>query len=344
MIKVDSSNDSKRAEEKENKFDSLAISALTQYDLPKDAQVTLINISENITYRVESPTTGKKWALRIHRENYHDYDTIASELEWIKSLKEDGTTDTPVPVMGTDGKFIQLISYKTFNPRYVVLFVWEEGEAPDEIQLDTLHHSFEILGKTSARMHLHALSWNRPNLFKRPTWDFDMMLGKRQVWGDWRDGLGMTSEIAKILSRATDLIQKRLKLFGQDVERFNLVHCDMRPANLLIDNSSAQEKVKVIDFDDCGFSWFMYDCATTVSFFEHKPEVPELLAAWIQGYRKITELSDADEREIATFVLLRRILLVAWVRSHSETELAKTLGTDYTESTVPMCEDYLSQF
>ena len=53
----------------------------------------------------------------------------------------------------------------------------------------------------------------------------------------------------------------------------------MRLANLLIDG----DVTKVIDFDDCGFGWLLYDCATTVSFFEHKPEVPELLAAWVRG-------------------------------------------------------------
>ena len=38
-----------------------------------------------------------------------------------------------------------------------------------------------------------------------------------------------------------------------------------------------QGAVKVIDFDDCGFSWYMYDAATPVSFYEHEPQVPELI-------------------------------------------------------------------
>jgi hypothetical protein len=37
-------------------------------------------------------------------------------------------------------------------------------------------------------------------------------------------------------------------------------------------------------------------------------------------------------------------LLVAWIGSHSETELAQSMGVSYTEDTVPMCEDYLSRF
>ena len=100
----------------------------------------------------------------------------------------------------------------------------------------------------------------------------------------------------------------------------------------------------MIDFDDCGFGWLMYDCATTVSFFEHRPEVPALVAAWLRGYRRVIDLPRADEEEIPTFVILRRLLLVAWIGSHSETELARSMGVAYTEGTVPLCEEYLSRF
>jgi hypothetical protein len=42
--------------------------------------------------------------------------------------------------------------------------------------------------------------------------------------------------------------------------------------------------------------------------------------------------------------MLRRLLLVAWIGSHSETDLARSMGVDYTEKTAPMCEDYLTRF
>ena len=128
--------------------------------------------------------------------------------------------------------------------------------------------------------------------------------------------------------------------FFKSDSRFGLIHGDMRLANLLVDGP----RVKVIDFDDCGFSWFIYDCATTVSFFEHAPEVPQLIEAWVRGYRRVGTLSAEDEAEIGTFVMLRRLLLVAWIGSHSETELAQAMGDDYTAGTVPLCEAYLAKF
>jgi Ser/Thr protein kinase RdoA (MazF antagonist) len=100
----------------------------------------------------------------------------------------------------------------------------------------------------------------------------------------------------------------------------------------------------VIDFDDCGFSWFFYDFAAAVSFMEHEPVVAELQASWLDGYRDIAPVSHEDELTLAIFVMLRRMLLTAWIASHSDTETARRLGTDYTEGTVAMGERFLQPF
>jgi Ser/Thr protein kinase RdoA (MazF antagonist) len=117
------------------------------------------------------------------------------------------------------------------------------------------------------------------------------------------------------------------------------VHADIRLANVLIDGPT----IRVIDFDDCGYSWFMYDFATAVSFMEDHPRVPELQDAWVRGYRSVAELEPAAERELPTFVMLRRLLLVAWIGSHHTfaTEAAE-LGAGFTAGTCALAEDYLS--
>jgi Ser/Thr protein kinase RdoA (MazF antagonist) len=98
----------------------------------------------------------------------------------------------------------------------------------------------------------------------------------------------------------------------------------------------------VIDFDDSGLSWFLYDFAAAVSFFEHDTRIPALAEAWVAGYRTVAPLSDADAARLPDFVLLRRILLTAWVASHAETPLAQEMGVAYTAGTVDLCERWLS--
>jgi Ser/Thr protein kinase RdoA (MazF antagonist) len=319
------------------RLQALAEHAVKRFELAAGVTVKLINVSENATYRVDDLASGRKWALRVHREGYHSHTAIASELAWLTALKSDGAALTPSPIRGLDGEYIQTVSAQGLpNPRNVVLFCWENGAEPAENDVA----GFEMLGETAARMHAHVRGWRRPEWFERHTWDFETSLGATPHWGRWRDGMGMMPEIEKVFADTVSLIGRRLAKFGKGADRFGLIHGDMRLANLLMDN----DNVKVIDFDDCGFSWYLYDCATTVSFFEHKPEVPELLAAWARGYRRRGVLSPEDEAEIETFVMLRRLLLVAWIGSHSETELAQSMGVDYTRGTVALCERYLSRF
>jgi len=141
-----------------------------------------------------------------------------------------------------------------------------------------------------------------------------------------------------VIEQALALIGQRLERFGIEADRFGLVHADLRLANLLVE----AEHLRIIDFDDCGFSWFMYDFATAVSFIEHEPIVPELLRAWRRGYSQVAPLSAEEIDEIATFVVLRRIVLSAWLASHNEVQFARQFGAAYTHGTVTIAQEYLS--
>jgi Ser/Thr protein kinase RdoA (MazF antagonist) len=317
----------------------LAFAATHNFDLPPDLNIKMINLSENATYKVEAPD-GRRWALRLHRPGYHSKQAIISELAWMIDLRGKGVVVTPTPVAGKNGEFLQFVSHPAVSePRYAVLSEWLAGSEPDISQ--DLQKPFEILGEVTAHMHGHAKRWQRPAQFERPTWNFETALtGAKPHWGRWQDGMGVDPEKQKLFGRTVAAIGKRLAAYGSGPERFGLIHCDLRLANLLLDG----DKVNVIDFDDCGFSWFMYDAATPVSFYEHEPQVPDLIEAWKQGYRRIGALGKADEAEIPTFVMLRRLLLVAWIGSHAETDLAISMGLGYTEQTSALCDKYLISF
>lgn len=313
--------------------------ALARYDLPRNCSVSLINLSENATCKVEDPATGCRWALRIHREGYHSDAGIASELAWLTDLRNTKVVTTPVPIKGLDGELIQTARHPGIpRSRNVVLFEWETGIEPGVDE--DLRKPFATLGEVTARMHLHVRTWQKPVWFERHVWDFETSLGGRPHWGRWADGMGMDAAKRDLFGETVDLIEERLKAFGTPPARFDLVHGDLRLANLLVDGP----QVKVIDFDDCGYSWLMYDAATPVSFYEHLPEVPQLVRRWLDGYRRVIDLPQADEDEIPTFIMLRRLLLVAWIGSHSETDLAQSMGVQYTEQTVDLCRDYLRRF
>lgn len=318
--------------------EAIAQAALARYDLSPAATVELINVSENTTFRVADPATGTRAALRVHRPGYRVADEILSELDWMDALAADGVVVAPKAIAARDGARVVEVRAGDVR-RDVVLFEWLDGAMPASGDAD-LVDGFRMLGAISAALHRHAREWRPPAGFRRPRWEHATMLGAQPAWGRWQDGLGVGPEELDVLCRLDAVLERRLAAYGDDPQRFGLVHADLRLANLLVDDGA----VRVIDFDDCGWSWWLYDFATAVSFFEDDPVVPELAAAWAEGYRTVAPLDAADEAELQTFVLLRRLLLVAWVGSHQHAPEAVELGAPFTAATCALAEAYLSRF
>jgi Ser/Thr protein kinase RdoA (MazF antagonist) len=271
--------------------------------------------------------------LRVHRLGYCTAQEIRSELAWIDALRRDAVIETAAPIAGRNGELVQTLASPSGRPsRYAVAFEWVPGQEP-QAGVGSCHW-FEQLGELSAKMHAHARSWTLPPGFCRRRWDLEAMVGAKGYWGSWRAAIALTSAGTAALEQTLGFIRQRIERFGMGPQRFGLVHADLRLANLLV----SEPHLRIIDFDDCGFSWFLYDFASAVSFIEHEPIVPELMRAWIRGYARVAPLSLEELQEIPTFVVLRRILLMAWLASHAEIPFARQFGADYTAGTILLAE------
>jgi Ser/Thr protein kinase RdoA (MazF antagonist) len=299
--------------------------------------IGLLNVSENATFLVEDPEAGPS-VLRVHRLGYHTEQEIASELAWMDALRAEAGVRTPRILPAADGRRVVTVAEPGGTAvRHCVRFEFLPGTEPGG-EPDLTKSHFEELGEITARMHRHARGWRRPAWFTRFHWDYPAAFGRIPRWGRWQDGIGVGTAERRVLARLDDVLRTRLHAFGTGAGRYGLVHADTRLANLLVHDGS----VSVIDFDDSGFSWYLYDLGTSVSFFEHSPEVPGLLDSWLEGYRRVGELPAEDRAEIWTFILFRRLLLLAWIGSHQGVDIAAELGAGYTQGTCDLAESYLS--
>ncbi len=313
---------------------------LAAYGGHPEPSVELLNVSENATFLVTDPDAGPS-VLRVHRLGYHTEQEIASELAWMDALRAEAGVRTPRVLAAADGRRVVTVPERGgASERYCVRFEFLPGAEPggsgDDPELAGAH--FAELGEITARMHRHAREWPRPAWFTRFHWDYAAAFGHQARWGRWQDGIGVGPPERKILTRLDNVLHARLRAFGSGPARYGLVHADTRLANLLVHDGS----VSVIDFDDSGFSWYLYDLGTAVSFFEHAPEVPALVDSWLRGYRRVGRLSAEDEAEIWTFIMFRRLLLVAWIGSHRGVDIAAELGAGYTQGSCDLAESYLS--
>jgi Ser/Thr protein kinase RdoA (MazF antagonist) len=308
--------------------------ALPQWGLPTQSGLRLLTISENATFLAEAPEGGRRLILRVHRPDYHSVAEIESELAWIQALRACGAVLTPAPIATLDGRLLHSF-HDGDTVHRVAAFDWMPGREPDAN--DDLIPWYRILGQVTAHLHRHSREWARPPGFMRKLWNFDTLIGAQAHWGDWRDALGLDAGGREVLERTQRLLQAQVHAYDRP-ERFGLIHCDMRAANLLVDG----EQLCVIDFDYCGLSWFVYDFAACVSFMEQDPRLPQFLAAWLEGYRSVAPLAAEDEAAIPMFIMLRRMQLTAWVAHHAETPTSQTMGEAYTHGTVALAERYLA--
>lgn len=291
-------------------------------------RATLINVSENHTYRIDAPAGCS--VLRLHRPGYQTENAIRSELALVDSLR--GKLRVPKPLKGRNGDVLQSVG----RERTAVLFDFEPGlEPPEEGDLRSL---FTTLGRYAATLHRHVQSWTPPDTFERLHWHADSILDPDGLWGDWRRAPGVAGDVAVRLAEVDVALRDRLARYGENSHNYGLIHADMRLANVLVDG----DRVTLIDFDDCGFCWFVYDLAASLSFIETRPDLAELISAWRDGYEKLRPLRDADVAMIGPMIVLRRMALTAWIGSHAETDLARKHAPRFAADTAALADHLLA--
>ena len=170
-------------------------------------------------------------------------------------------------VPARDGSpFVVVRSPAVPEARQCDLFEWIEGRPlrrvgdplpEDPTELATV---FLELGRQAGTIANVAESWARPDGFTRPAWDAEGMFGENAHLGDWRKLAGLSAERRQLFERLAERLVDDLAAFGRRPDRFGLCHGDFLPENLMVSDAG----LRLIDFDDCGESWYLFDFATAL--------------------------------------------------------------------------------
>lgn len=309
--------------------------AMALHGYPEDAAIIPFSVTENPTYRVEAPGFDAV-VLRIYHPGVRPRREIESELAWLSALQRDTDIRVPNVFPTADGSSVLEVG-TSGAPMFAAVFELVPGR---EMADDDLPSMMTRLGRLTAQLHTHARSWQRPAWFDRPVWNVDTTIGDSPHWGPWQASVFDPDERQQ-LERLAEALRGRLRTFGDGPDRFGLVHADLRMANVLFDGS----EITVIDFDDSGFSWYLYDLAATFTFCEDRSDLDALVAAWVDSYRTVAPLPETDASEIPTFIMLRRLLVCAFAGYRSDTDLvAEMHAGGYSTITCQLADQYLSRF
>ncbi len=266
-----------------------------------EADWQLVAARENHVYRVDH--AGRAFALRLHRAGYRSDAELRSELEWIGAVARGGL-HVPTPIHAPQGDLLHVI-----NDIQVDLLEWLSGAPMGKTgaPLTSKDRSglFWRLGAEMAKLHQASDNWQPPKGFTRCCWDRDGLLGETPLWGRFWDNPTLSDADRGLFLRARDTAQAQLQRLEADLD-YGLIHADLVRENVMVDG----DKLQLIDFDDAGFGFRLFDLATTLIKNRDEPDYPALRDALIAGYRTVRAL-DTDALDL--FMLLRALSYVGWI-------------------------------
>lgn len=321
----------------------LAKLALTKFGFdPETVPPTFVKMRENTVFRADTPDGAI--ALRLHRPGYRSEEEIAAESDFIELLAERGfpvvrlvpTPSGAFTAVVNDGVTEVVVDAQRWleGSRVLGSTEAEEGNAG----LEAGH--FEQMGRIAARMHHVAEELAGTRHFKRAPWDTEGLIGVGALWGDALTVPGLGHADRDQLFRTRVLMQRALAEYGTLPSVYGTIHADFTPENVLVRG----EDLVVIDFDDFGEGWYLFDLATPLFFFHDHPEYAAFRSRLLEGYRTERALGDAEERLLDLFLVARGYTYLGWAATRPETETAQFLIREVVPYVVRIAGELEDQF
>ncbi|MDF3934968.1 phosphotransferase enzyme family protein, partial [Pseudomonas citronellolis] len=320
----------------------LALDALQLWD-GDFVGLDLIKYRENAVF-CATRADGTRSALRVHRDGYHSEAALRSELTWMEQLAAGGI-GVPSIIRTRDGQHLaEVRSAALSEPRYVDMLGWLAGStlgsAEHGLQAEgDIEALFHQAGAVAARIHLRSAQWRQPNEFTRHAWDEEGLLGAKPFWGRFWELDLLSAEQRGLLQLAREEARLDLRRYGRHLDNFGMIHADLVPENLLLDGGELQ----LIDFDDAGFGWHMFELATALYFCLDDPRLAQIEAALLAGYDSVKPLSAADRASLPLFLALRGTTYLGWVHTRRNSQTARDLAPMLIERACLLARDYLAR-
>jgi Ser/Thr protein kinase RdoA (MazF antagonist) len=303
--------------------------ALAQYGLD-GTRLTPLRHENNTTFKLE--TGGRRYVLRINRIAVHTLATVTSEMAWLAALRRDTELGVPEPMTTREGTTVVLAGDPGVpGPRLCVLLGWQEGRFVDE-RLTPAH--LRKVGLLMSRIQAHGLAWSPPVAFARPRVDTLTDATKhiavhpsaeaarcleQPAAEDADRSRRLVAELLStagvaVFSAALEMVWRTTRELATQHGTFGLIHADLHQANYLFHGGEAC----AIDFDDCGWGFYLYDLAVTLSELEGRDGYVALRSAFLSEYSKHRPLPDGYARHLHAFAILRRLQLLIWILENRE--------------------------
>ncbi|MEM8701631.1 MAG: homoserine kinase [Pseudomonadota bacterium] len=294
------------------------------------ADFRLVAARENRVFKVSDGA--EAYALRLHRPGLRSNEELRSELVWMAELGQNGIS-VPHPVASQNGDFLLEL-----NGRQASMLTWMSGaplgrtgqplDQPDRMGV------FFRLGQQMARMHAVSDRWTPPGWFKRIRWERNALVGPDPLWGRFWENPDLDAAGQTLLHRFRRVADARLRELDQLLDT-GLIHADLVRENVMVDG----QDLHLIDFDDAGYGYRMFDVATALIKNRREPDYPDLQRAFLEGYATEREL---EVSTLDLFLALRAVSYVGWIIARLDEDGGRRRSKRMILDATELAESYLS--
>lgn len=268
-------------------------------------QHTHLRTSENRVVQL-CGEDGASYALRIRRLVGAYREQLASELIFLRDLRVGTGADIPVPVATRSGELLCL-QQDGADVYMCILFSWVAGTHVGGSEL-TVEHVGQM-ARAVARLHGFSLTYVPPPGFIRPTYDAAWFLGATS-WRARADFIKLIEPAAAAcLHRVSDALGVFLQSYPRTAATFGLIHYDLHAGNFLFHEGVAN----MIDFDECGWGYYLFDLAHILFEFMERPDYEELKRMAVSTYRAESGPVPVLDHDLNLFLGLQGVAYANWM-------------------------------
>jgi Ser/Thr protein kinase RdoA (MazF antagonist) len=296
------------------RFRRLAQAALEVYGLT-GARLTFLQYEGNVIYQVDLPAStpnnkvgpyiDNRYVLRILTTS--DAQAVSSELTWLAALSQNAGLPVPEPIPTLDGRLLtEIATPEVPQGKLVSLMRWIDGR---RLTKGFRPHHFQAWGQMAARLHEYAAGWQPPAGFSRPHWDWAGQLGGRDFQYSVDELVAsMPKQYQEPFQMVSQQVQKVMEGLGKGSDAYGMIHSDMYPENILFKAG----EVYPIDFEDCGFGYWMWDIAVALCYWPWTEDWCWMRDAFLEGYAEIRTLPDSQLVHLNLFMAAQYATMVLW--------------------------------
>jgi len=287
--------------------DKILHEAMQRYGIKKN-EIKLLDGFESFIYEFYRPQDGE-FILRVGHSGRRSPEMIAGEVDWINYLAQGGANVSRA-ILSKKGNLVEAIDDGYSEQFLATAFIkapggpsWETEWSPEFVE-----HYGQVIGRIH-RLTKDYIPFNPA--WRRPDWDTP---------GNMNIPATMPASEKIALQKFQELM-RHFETLPKNRDAYGLIHQDAHGGNFFVKDGI----ITLFDFDDCVYSWFIYDIAMVLFYSAMGADnmvayTQNFMRNFLQGYRSENKLDPIWLQELPFFLKLREIDLFGLIQHDFDME------------------------